>query len=255
MRQITRGALRKGAYFGITSPQTSTPDMNTGGSAVPSSELGGDTASTASPVVSGTYSLRKRGSSSKLSSSNSVTGAQDDEAGLDEQQVVLPSQFPYSLKNCGAAKFKTGLRKDLPPPSRAEIELLCKFYDISVAGVDTSKLVASLLAKKRYAPPKKRINSFLSESESDRDDDDDSLAQPAVPPPARGGSRAKSSRAGGVRGGGAEHSDQCCGCPGTRTLARRGPRPPAPARSDCGTAACDKLQQRCPCGRAALVRR
>ena len=179
MRQITRGALRKGA-FGITSPQTSTPDMNTGiARAVPSSELEGDTAS---PVASGTYSLRKRDSlRSKLSSSNSVTGAQDDEAGLDEQQVVLPSQFPYTLKNCGAAKFRTGLRKDLPPPSRAEIELLCDHYNISVIGVDTSKLVDMLLAKKRYVPPKKQIP--LSDEDNYLEDDyledeDDSPVKP-----------------------------------------------------------------------------
>jgi hypothetical protein len=40
--------------------------------------------------------------------------------------VVLPSQFPYNLKNCGEKKFHKGLTNALPPPTHAELIQLCE---------------------------------------------------------------------------------------------------------------------------------
>ena len=66
-----------------------------------------------------------------------------------ESKVVLPSQFPYSMKGiAGGKKFKSGLRKGLPPPTLSEVKKLCAHHQLSTDG-SKDALIASLLRNKR----------------------------------------------------------------------------------------------------------
>ena len=61
--------------------------------------------------LASSYNMRERQERQSEESSfkkSAPTGLED---------IVMPSQFPFDLKNCGVTKFKDGLRKELPPPS------------------------------------------------------------------------------------------------------------------------------------------
>lgn len=200
MREMTRAALRRGEFAGVKSKK---PLFQSLGDIIGSL-----------PVPQG-YGLR--------SSSNTTGGSMKPpnvptKDAPDETLVVLPSQFPYTLKNCGAARFQKGL-PGLPPPTRKEIELLCHHHGILVFGFDTTALVTALLARKR--PPAKAPQLQLSDSDKDSDSGSESDDLPLTDR-VLGGKNGDAVKRTHGRGGGGRSGPQR-----TKLTAKMHPRPGA----------------------------
>ena len=91
--------------------------------------------------------LRARQPAKPPAKSDSGATPKRKKTGSPPPNVVLPSRFPYDLKNCGAKKFKTGLSiggERFPRPSIDELKHLCSQNKLKTSG-DAKALVARLL--------------------------------------------------------------------------------------------------------------
>ena len=143
----------------------------------------------AAPAELGRARLRPRPYEPAVSAGD-VSDSDPDE--LDPSLYVLPSQIPFDLRNVGPKKFSDGMKKGLPPPTRAEIEQLCDFYRIPTTGASTSNLIKALLGIKRSV----NRGGAAAIAISDDDDDGDTAARP----PRRSASSRASSGGSGASG-------------------------------------------------------